>query len=127
MSQLITGIDFQSVATRDVEACAKFYSEVLGMERTAFVPERGYAAVQGGEISFSIFSPEIMGREFSASQSATALRVDDVAAARTALEAKGVEFEGETLDTGVCHMAFFKDPDGNAMMLHKRYAPTPAE
>ena len=126
MSQLITGIDFQVVSTRDVEACTKFYNEVLGLERTAFVPERGYAAVQGGEISFSIFAPEMMGREFSPSSSATALRVDDVAAARADLEAKGVQFEGEILDTGVCHMTFFKDPDGNHLMLHKRYAPGPA-
>ena len=47
----------------------------------------------------------------------------DVAAARAELEAKGVEFEGDILDTGVCHMAFFRDPDGNALMLHRRYAP----
>ena len=52
-----------------------------------------------------------------------ALHVDDVAAARAELEAKGVEFLGETFDTGVCHMAFFEDPDGNALMLHHRYAP----
>jgi len=126
MPDLITGIDFQVVSTRDVEACTKFYNEVLGLEKTAFVPERGYAAVQGGEISFSIFAPEMMGREFTPSQSATALRVDDVDAARAELESKGVQFEGETLDTGVCHMAFFKDPDGNSLMLHKRYAPGPA-
>lgn len=126
MPQLITGIDFQSLATRDVEACAAFYTDVLGLERTAFVPERGYAAVQGGEISFSIFSPEMMGQEFAPSQSPTALRVEDVAAARAELESKGVEFVGDTMDTGVCHMAFFKDPDGNSMMLHKRYAPPPA-
>jgi predicted enzyme related to lactoylglutathione lyase len=49
--------------------------------------------------------------------------VDDVAAARAELEAKGVEFEGDTFDTGVCHMAFFTDPDGNDLMLHHRYAP----
>ena len=47
-----------------------------------------------------------------------ALHVDDIAAARAELEAKGVEFDGETFDTGVCHMAFFEDPDGNALMLH---------
>lgn len=126
MSQLITGIDFQVVSTRDVEASVKFYNEVLGMEKTAFVPERGYAAVQGGEISFSIFAPEMMGRDFSPSPSATALRVDDVEAARAELESRGVKFEGEILDTGVCHMTFFQDPDGNQLMLHKRYAPGPA-
>ena len=53
----------------------------------------------------------------------TALRVPDVAAARSELESRGVAFEGDILDTGVCHMAFFKDPDGNQWMLHRRYAP----
>jgi predicted enzyme related to lactoylglutathione lyase len=48
--------------------------------------------------------------------------VDDVAAARAELEAEGVEFDGEIFDTGVCHMAFFRDPDGNSLMLHQRYA-----
>jgi catechol 2,3-dioxygenase-like lactoylglutathione lyase family enzyme len=52
-----------------------------------------------------------------------ALGVEDVAAARAELEATGVEFSGETLDSGVCHMAFFRDPDGNDLMLHHRYAP----
>jgi predicted enzyme related to lactoylglutathione lyase len=52
-----------------------------------------------------------------------ALHVDDVPAARAALEQKGVSFNGDTFDTGVCHMAFFTDPDGNALMLHHRYAP----
>jgi predicted enzyme related to lactoylglutathione lyase len=53
--------------------------------------------------------------------------VDDVAAARAALEQRGVEFSGDILDTGVCHMAFFADPDGNALMLHHRYAPRATE
>ena len=52
-----------------------------------------------------------------------ALHVDDVAATRAELEAQGVEFTGDILDTGVCHMAFFADPDGNDLMLHHRYAP----
>ena len=62
--------------------------------------------------------------EFEPQKSAhLALRVDDVAAARAELEAKGVQFVGETFDTGVCHMAFFADPDGNTLVLHSRYAP----
>jgi predicted enzyme related to lactoylglutathione lyase len=55
--------------------------------------------------------------------SSIALRVADVAEARAALQTKGVEFGGDIVDTGVCHMAFFSDPDGNALMLHRRYAP----
>jgi predicted enzyme related to lactoylglutathione lyase len=62
--------------------------------------------------------------EFQAQKNAhPALHVDDVAAARKQLEAKGVQFVGEILDTGVCQMAFFSDPDGNDLMLHRRYAP----
>ena len=64
-----------------------------------------------------------MGLPFAPNPNDIALRVPDVAAAREALEAAGVEFSGETFDTGVCHMAFFSDPDGNALMLHHRYAP----
>ena len=61
------------------------------------------------------------------SHAALALHVDEVAAARAVLEERGVQFQGDILDTGVCHMAFFADPDGNALMLHQRYAPRPAE
>jgi predicted enzyme related to lactoylglutathione lyase len=50
-----------------------------------------------------------------------ALHVEDVAAARATLEERGVSFMGDTFDTGVCHMAFFADPDGNMLMLHHRY------
>ena len=66
---------------------------------------------------------DAFGLEFQRSPNPIALRVDDVAAARTELESRGVEFQGETIDSGVCHMAFFHDPDGNALMLHHRYAP----
>ena len=68
-----------------------------------------------------------MGFEHHVSRNPIALHVDDVAAARAALQARGVEFAGETIDTGVCHMAFFEDPDGNALMLHHRYAPRVTE
>ena len=64
-----------------------------------------------------------MGLEHQVNANAIALHVDDVAAARSMLESRGVKFHGDILDTGVCHMAFFTDPDGNALMLHHRYAP----
>jgi catechol 2,3-dioxygenase-like lactoylglutathione lyase family enzyme len=78
---------------------------------------------RAGQVTLDIFNPASIGQPFAVSPAGLALRVPDVAAARAELEAKGVEFEGETLDTGVCHMAFFHDPDGNALMLHRRYAP----
>jgi predicted enzyme related to lactoylglutathione lyase len=65
-----------------------------------------------------------MGSTFAPRKNAhPAFHVEDIATAREMLETKGVEFFGETFDTGVCHMAFFSDPDGNDMMLHQRYAP----
>jgi len=65
---------------------------------------------------------EKMGFDFAPTRNPLALHVDDVAEARATLESRGIEFAGDTLDTGVCHMAFFADPDGNAFMLHHRYA-----
>ncbi len=77
-----------------------------------------------GETCFAIWEPERFGMEFQPSKGGIALlRVEDVEAARAELEAKGVEFGGETFDSGVCHMATFRDPDGNELVLHKRYAP----
>ena len=73
-----------------------------------------------GQVTLDVFNP---GRPFTASSAGIAIRVPDVAAARAELESKGVEFDGETRDTGVCHMASFEDPDGNVFMLHRRYAP----
>jgi predicted enzyme related to lactoylglutathione lyase len=64
-----------------------------------------------------------IGQEFKPSGHPIALHVEDVAAARAKLEAEGVEFVAETIDSGVCHMAIFTDPDGNALMFHNRYAP----
>ena len=79
-------------------------------------------------MTLSVYNPERMGiGSFTANANPIALQVDDVARARAALEAKGVTFFGDTLDTGVCHMAFFADPDGNALMLHHRYAPRNTE
>ena len=76
-----------------------------------------------GADTLDIFDPSSIGQPFAPSPAGLALRVPDVDEARSELESKGVQFEGDTVDTGVCHMAFFHDPDGNALMLHRRYAP----
>ncbi len=120
---MITGVDFASVPTRDVEAAAAFYRDTLGLENPVHVAERGFSEFEAGNLTVSVWTPERMGREFQPNANPLALHVDDVAQARAALEERGVEFFGEILDTGVCHMAFFADPDGNALMLHHRYAP----
>jgi predicted enzyme related to lactoylglutathione lyase len=120
----VTGVDFVSVPTQDLERAAEFYGETLGLRRSVYKPERNFAEFETGTVTLSVLNPEKMGvGEFSANPNHVALHVEDVAAAREALEARGVSFHGDTLDTGVCHMAIFSDPDGNALMLHSRYAP----
>ena len=116
----ITGLDFVGIPSQDAERSRAFYVDTLGL--------RPDAKAQGefwvGETCFGIYEPATFGMEFAPQKTAhLALHVDDIAAARAELEAKGVEFLGETFDTGVCHMALFTDPDGNDLMLHHRYAP----
>jgi predicted enzyme related to lactoylglutathione lyase len=89
-----------------------------------YKPERNLAEFETGTVTLSVVDPERMGiGSFQANANHVALQVEDVAAARAALEERGVAFRGDVFDTGVCHMAFFADPDGNALMLHHRYAP----
>jgi catechol 2,3-dioxygenase-like lactoylglutathione lyase family enzyme len=123
----ITGTDFVIVPSRDLEASSAFYAGILGLHRSVFMPERGFSEYETGNLTLSVVNPEAMGMTHHQNDNPIALHVDDVAAARTALEAAGIEFGGETIDTSVCHMAFFTDPDGNALMLHHRYAPRVAD
>jgi predicted enzyme related to lactoylglutathione lyase len=122
-AQLITEVDFVGVPTRDLEAAMAFYGETLGLRRSVYKPERNYAEFETGNVTLSVFNPTEFGIPHNTNPNALALHVEDVERARATLEARGVQFNGETLDTGVCHMAFFADPDGNALMLHCRYAP----
>jgi predicted enzyme related to lactoylglutathione lyase len=124
---LITGVDFVGLPTHDLGTAVAFYGETLGLHRSAYMPERNFAEFETGNLTLSILNPEKMGLDYPASKTPLALHVDDVAAARATLEERGVVFAGDTFDTGVCHMAFFADPDGNALMLHHRYAPRVAE
>jgi catechol 2,3-dioxygenase-like lactoylglutathione lyase family enzyme len=115
--------DFVGVYTLDRERAIKFYGEMLGLKRN----ERAHAEwpeFETGNLTLLITTPEQTGTTFSPSVGAIALRVPDVAEAMEQLKREGVEFGvDEVYDSGVCHMAFFKDPDGNALMLHNRYAP----
>ena len=121
-SQLITRLDFVPLSTRDIGAACEFYGTTLGLPRSVYVPERNYAEFETDNVTISIVDGEKMGIGHHVQTIALALHVDDVAAARATLEERGVQFQGDTLDTGVCHMAFFTDPDGNDLMLHRRYA-----
>ena len=114
--------DFISVPVTDLERSTAFYRDTLGLEQ---IGTGAWPEFQLGEnVSLYLLDPTNIGRTFEGPHtSAIALRVPDVEAARTELESRGVVFEGDTFDTGVCHMASFHDPDGNALMLHRRYAP----
>jgi catechol 2,3-dioxygenase-like lactoylglutathione lyase family enzyme len=118
---IVERTDFVSVPVTDLERSTAWYRDTLGLE---VVGEGGWPEFQLGEnVSLYLIDPTNVGREFSGPHSAyIALRVSDVAETRAELEGRGIEFDGEIFDTGVCHMAFFHDPDGNAFMLHRRYA-----
>jgi catechol 2,3-dioxygenase-like lactoylglutathione lyase family enzyme len=117
---MITKLDFVGIPSTDSKRSRAFYVDILGLRPD----EKGEYEFWAGDTCFGIWEPASMGFEFAPQKNAhPALHVDDVAAARKELEAKGVEFAGETVDTGVCHMALFTDPDGNDLMLHHRYAP----
>jgi len=126
-TRLVTGVDFVPISTQNLDAAVEFYGTTLGLERSVYRPERNFAEFETGNLTLSILDGEKMGIGHHLNRNAIALHVDDVAEARAALEAKGVAFHGDTFDTGVCHMAFFADPDGNALMLHHRYAPRVTE
>lgn len=121
----IRGTDFVSVPTEDVERAAAFYGEVLGLRRSVYMPERNYSEFETGNLTLSVINAQAMGiaTEHQPIRVPIAFHVDDVQAARTELEGRGLTFARENFDTGVCLMAFFEDPDGNALMLHHRYAP----
>ena len=117
---MVTKLDFVPVPSRDAARARSFYVDTLGLRPDA----KADFEVWVGETCLGIWEPERMGMEFAPQKNgALALHVDDVAGARAQLEGEGVQFFGETIDTGVCHMAFFSDPDGNDLMLHHRYAP----
>jgi predicted enzyme related to lactoylglutathione lyase len=120
---LVTHVDFVYVPTHDFEAAADFYENVLGLPCSV-----RYGRIPGGEfetgnLTLQVIEAKAIGQEVTPSRNPIALRVDDVAAARAELESRGVSFHGEIIDSGVCHMALFADRDGNALMLHHRYAP----
>lgn len=112
--------DFVSVPVQDMARAKAFYRDVLELHSPDW--EDGWPEIESGNVSLYLVDPTQMGTEFAPHTAPLALRVPDVAAAKKELERRGVEFSGET-DTGVCNMAFFSDTEGNALMLHRRYAP----
>jgi catechol 2,3-dioxygenase-like lactoylglutathione lyase family enzyme len=112
-------VDFVTVPTRDAARAIAWYRDVLGLPESEF----SEGELETPNVTIAFWQPERENLPFVANEAGFALRVPDVAAARAELEAKGVEFVADTWDSGVCHFAAFRDPDGNALILHRRYAP----
>ena len=115
--------DFISLPTQDLERAKRFYGETLGLPANPRAAER-FPEFETGNVTILLLDPATIGVGFEPNRNGFALRVPDVVAARKRLEAEGVKFFGDVVDSGVCHMAFFADPDGNALVLHHRYAPS---
>ena len=120
---LITKTDFVFLPVTSFEKAEAFYGGILGLKCSARYGTDFGGEFETGSLSIQLIDAAKIGREFSPSGGAIALHVEDVAAARAQLEAKGVTFKGETIDSGVCLQAIFQDQDGNALILHNRYAP----
>ncbi len=119
-------VDFVGIPVRDVARSVEFYGETLGLPRSRNSGDR-WVEYDLDNVTLALISPAVIGPsfldDFQPNTSPIALRVDDVAEARAKLQDAGVEFRGDVIDSGVCHIAGFHDPDGNALILHRRYAP----
>ena len=126
-TELVTGVDFVSLPTRNLDAAMDFYGSVLGLARSSVWQRPGTeplgAEFETGTVTVALIACEQIGIAFQPNKVPLALHVEDVAATRAELESRGIEFPADTIDSGVCHMAHFEDPDGNVLMLHHRYAP----
>jgi len=125
-ASLVTGTDFVTLATRDYDAAVEFYGNVLGLPFAKRWGQMPAGEFETGNLTIAVMQSDAFGIEFRPNNHPIALRVDDVEAARAELQSRGVEFKGDILDSGVCHQAFFEDPDGNVLGLHHRYAPPDA-
>jgi predicted enzyme related to lactoylglutathione lyase len=122
-TSLVTGVDFVTVPAKDIDASASFYEDTLGLpfvKQWGSMPAKEY---QAGNLTLAVIDPTAFGQEFRPHSLPIALQVDDVPAAREALEAQGVQFVTDLIDSGVCHQVMFLDPAGNSLGLHHRYAP----
>jgi predicted enzyme related to lactoylglutathione lyase len=118
---MIERTDFYSVPVQEMDRAKAFYRDTLGMHSPDW--DAPWPEIETGNVSLYLIDPKSVGWEFVPHTAHVALRVADVAESRRELERRGVAFQGDVRDSGVCHMAFFKDSEGNRLMLHRRYAP----
>jgi predicted enzyme related to lactoylglutathione lyase len=123
-TSLVTGVDFVSIPSTNLRESMDFYENVLGLQagKTWGQENPLGAEYETGTVTLAVIDVARLGLEFGATSVPIAFQVDDVPAAREQLEAKGVEFVSDLIDSGVCHQAIFKDPSGNSLGLHHRYA-----
>ena len=122
----VTGVDFAYVPTKDIDAACDFFGNVLGLPELKRYGKMPGVEFETGNLTLAVIQSEAFGQPFEPNANGIALHVEDVPAAREELESKGISFDADTIDSGVCHMAFFRDPDGNSFLLHHRYAPKDA-
>lgn len=125
-ASFVTGVDFVAVPAKDFEESMHFYGTVLGLPFVKRWGDMPAAEYQAGNLTLAVMEPSAFRQEFHPHGMPIALQVDDVAAAKERLEAQGVQFVTEIIDSGVCHQAIFLDPAGNALDIHHRYAPNPS-
>jgi catechol 2,3-dioxygenase-like lactoylglutathione lyase family enzyme len=121
-STLINGTDFICVGTADIDTAVAFYSDVLGLPELKRWGQMPGVEFETGSLTIAVMQSDAFGLEAKGNAHPIAFHVDDFEAAHSELRSRGVEFKGETLDSGVCLQAFFEDPDGNTLAIHHRYA-----
>jgi catechol 2,3-dioxygenase-like lactoylglutathione lyase family enzyme len=126
-TSLITGTDFITVPTKDYDAAAEFYGGVLGLPFSKRWGNMPAGEFETGNLTIAVLQSDAFGIEFRPHGHPIEFHVDDFEAAHAELESRGIQFKGETIDSGVCYQAFFEDPDGNALAIHHRYAPPEAK
>jgi predicted enzyme related to lactoylglutathione lyase len=119
----VTGVDFVTVPAKDIAESEHFYGTVLGLPFVKQWGDMPAKEFQAGNLTLAVMDPTAFGQEFRPHGLPIAFQVDDVAAAREKLEAQGVKFVTDIIDSGVCHQAIFLDPAGNSLNIHHRYAP----
>ncbi len=122
-TSIVTGTDFITVSTKDFEKARDFYANVLGLRESKRWGNMPAQEFETGNLTIAVMQSDAFGIEPSTNNHPIEFRVDDFEAAKAELESRGIEFKGETIDSGVCLQAFFADPDGNALAIHHRYAP----
>jgi catechol 2,3-dioxygenase-like lactoylglutathione lyase family enzyme len=122
-TQIVNGVDFIALPTKDWEKSKKFYEDTLGLEFGKQWGDMPAGEFETGSLTVAVMQVDAFGIDFSPHNLPVEFHVDDFDSAMSELESRGVEFEGETIDSGVCKQAFFTDPDGNRLAIHNRYAP----